>query len=394
MTKRPSLDHHQFSGKAGDSVRHYQPRRNWNRIINWLVCGERLAFSPVQSAIITQLKKVPDVSFWQGAINWDVMRSKTDAVIIRAAQNIWADSMFLINYQAAKARGMKRGIYFFYDDRKSPGEQAAKLTEIIGGDLPEMEIWIDWENSYGGQFGTLRDVVAMMQVVERAFPTVGVGTYTGYYWFVEHSNAIANAAQYTYLKSRPLWLAWYGDAAAVKIPAPWDRLTFWQFGTPAEDWGQATYEIDMSFFNGTPAEFYSRYGGEVTEPPITPPGDPMKATVKTGYTLMIRDAAGADTGKRLKGGDVVYGEVANSRISFERVYRLSGVVEPIAGSAATVNPQNAAEAYVALTNETEPPVTPPADEIFVSVDCDITAKINGAVYHGVVLVENVQLKPQ
>jgi hypothetical protein len=99
--------------------------------------------------------------------------------------------------------------------------------------------------------------------------------YTGYWWLREHSNAITNAAQYNYLKTHDLWLAWYStDAASVLIPAPWTSLLYWQFGTPSEghQYGVETIEIDMNYFNGTQADFDTRYGA-VTLPPVT--GDPM-----------------------------------------------------------------------------------------------------------------------
>jgi GH25 family lysozyme M1 (1,4-beta-N-acetylmuramidase) len=258
-------------GVGGCSARDHKPVWNIHRLINHLFAPGELAF-PNLLALIIQQKKYPDVSFYQGEINWDTMREKTDAVVIRAGQNLWVDSQFHWNYQQAKRRGMLRGVYYFYDDRVSPGAQAAKIAELIAADLPEMDVWIDWERSYGGGFQGLRNVVACMQDVERRLPSVRVGLYTGYYWFVENSNALLNASQYDYLKNKPLWLAWYAAASLVKVPAPWTRLDLWQYGTPTEDYGQVSREIDMNFHNGTTAEFYERYQAEPTEPE----GEPME----------------------------------------------------------------------------------------------------------------------
>jgi GH25 family lysozyme M1 (1,4-beta-N-acetylmuramidase) len=293
---------HQSLGRAGDSQRYYRPRRNIHRVINSLLGSAVVAFPP--SAVIAQQKKIPDVSFWQGLIDWNVMRSKTDAVIIRAGQNKWVDTMFLVNYKAALLRGMLRGVYFFYDDRVSPGEQLATLIAALGDDLPEMEIWVDWERLYGGSFGGLRNVVAFMQAIERQYPSVRVGLYTGYYFFSENSNAVTNWSQYQYLKDRPLWLAWYADASAVRIPAPWSALAYWQFGTPAVDYGQSSAEIDMNFYNGTVEEFYSLYSGGVIEPPTEPEGETMSQWYKvTASVLNIRNGPGSsytDVGDLLK----------------------------------------------------------------------------------------------
>lgn len=206
-------------------------------------------------------KEFPDVSFYQGTIDWEVMANKTDAVIIRAGQNTWVDARFQHNWSEAKRLGMKRGTYWFYDDRTSPGAQAQIVADLLQDDQPEMEVWCDWEKSYGGQFSGLRNVVAFMQAVEARLPSARVGMYTGYYWFRENSNAVTNASQYAYLKDKPLWLAYYADVSEVRIPAPWTSLLLWQYGTPAigPEYGVESTEIDMNYFNGTQADFDQRY---------------------------------------------------------------------------------------------------------------------------------------
>ncbi len=292
----------------GQHVKAHRPRANLNTLIHSFKPAPR-AFLP--SAILLQLKLFPDISFWQGDINWDVMASKTDTVIIRAGQNLWPDLKFRRNYTEAKKRGMRRGVYFFYDDRVDPGKQAALLISLLNElGLPEMKAYVDWENKYGGAFGGLRNVVAFMQAVEAALPVV-VGLYSGYYFFRENTNPITHAAQYSYLKTRELWLAFYASASQVLIPAPWTVLTHWQAGTPdwGSDYGVATREIDINYANMTIAEFEQRYPIAVIEPP--PNGEPMETfylTVKTAE-LNIRSGAGTNylitVPKGLKAGDKV-----------------------------------------------------------------------------------------
>jgi GH25 family lysozyme M1 (1,4-beta-N-acetylmuramidase) len=307
MAKLPKSAYHQELGRLGGGLKYYRPKRNIHSVINRIVTGETLAF-PMLATII-QNKKFPDISFYQGLIDWDVMRSKTDTIILRAGQNIWADSMFLINYAEAKRRGMRRGVYFFYDDRVSPGAQADLLITLIAGDLPELEIFCDWEKSYGGAFGGLKNVVAFMQAIERAFPSARVGMYTGFYFFIEHSNALLNWSQYQYLKDRALWLGYYANSIQVKIPAPWTALTHWQYGTPAEQWGQQTYEIDLNFFNGTDEEFYARYGGGEVLPPPDEEGTTMQGTVKAFTNIRLdRNKNSADMGDLLAGDVVTWQE--------------------------------------------------------------------------------------
>jgi GH25 family lysozyme M1 (1,4-beta-N-acetylmuramidase) len=296
-----------MNAHMGQYVREYRPHWNGNRIINTVLRVPRRAFSPSQAAVIVREKRFPDVSFYQGNIFWDRMYSTTDTVIIRAGQGTAEDPKFRTNWAEAKSRRMYRGCYWFYDDRKSPGAQADKLYELIRFDMPEMEIVIDWENTYGGQYGGLRNVVAMMEAVEAKIGLLKcTAMYTGFFWFVEHSNAVANASQYRYLAERPLWLGWYvADPAVVRIPAPWKSLLVWQYGTPAigHDYGVQSAEIDMNFYNGTPAQFYARYGDETIPPPD---GETMTTWYRINRDILnIREGPGTSYRDL---GDLTFGD--------------------------------------------------------------------------------------
>lgn len=256
-----------------------------NTAINYALTRPVKAF-PASAVIVTE-KDIPDVSFWQGEIDYIIMSSKTDALIMRSGQRDWVDRQFGNNYSRSKSKGMIRGVYDFYDDTVSPRTHVDRIVNQIGTDLPEMEIYIDWERSYGGQFSGLQNVVATMQSLEDRLG-VTAGLYTGYYWFRANSNPITHASQYNYLKDKPLWLAWYtSNPADVLVPAPWSHLTLWQYGTPAEDYGQdGTIEIDKNYFNGTLRSFYDRYGV------FTPtPGVNMFFKV-TSLSSNIRSSAG------------------------------------------------------------------------------------------------------
>jgi GH25 family lysozyme M1 (1,4-beta-N-acetylmuramidase) len=246
---------------AGQFLRDYQSKPNIHSLTNDSYAKTTRLTPDFFSATIPNEVQFPDVSFWQGEINWDIMAANTKAVIIRIGQAKFVDVQFERNYAEAIKRGLKVGFYFFYDDRYSPGEQAETVLNALAGKQIDMEVFIDWETSYGGQFKGLPNVVALMQATEAGLPGVDVGMYSGYYWFRENSNAITHASQYAYLKNKPLWLAWYAnDPIYVLIPAPWSSMAHWQFGTPAVSWGQATKELDMNYCGCTAQEFVVRYG--------------------------------------------------------------------------------------------------------------------------------------
>ena len=247
---------------AGQFLREYKSEPNVNSLTNDTYATTTKIFFDAVGAMIPDEVQFPDVSFWQGEINWDIMAPNTKAVIIRIGQAKWVDAQFERNYEEARKRGLRIGFYFFYDDRYSPGDQATTILNALAGKQIDMEVFIDWENSYGGQFKGLPQVVALMQAVEAGLPGVTIGMYTGYYWFRENSNAITHSNQYAYLKNKPLWLAWYtNDPGIVLIPAPWTSIAHWQWGTPALEWGQETKELDMNYCGCTAQEFVDRYGG-------------------------------------------------------------------------------------------------------------------------------------
>jgi len=294
MGQVPDQFAHYFSN-AGS----YSPNGiNYNRVVNFLAArGTKLSVEPTVATPI----EFPDVSYYQGTINWDVMSSKTKNIIIRAGQNLWVDSAFQQNWTAAKQRGMSRGCYWFYDDRVSPQQQFDVLKPLIENDQPEDRIWVDWELVYGGQYGGLKNVVAFMKLIEQAFPSKIVGMYTGYYFFIDHSNPINNAAEYEYLKVHPLWIASYtsdGSSTGILIPKPWTVPELHQFGTPVwgHDFGCESLEIDMNRVIYDPSQIYGQ-----GDPMVTTPVTIQWYELQNAGALNIRNtpgstAAGTDIG--------------------------------------------------------------------------------------------------
>lgn len=222
----------------------------------------------------------PDVSFYQKEINFDVMKSKTDYIILRAGQKNWVDTQFSRNKSECERLSLPYGIYWFYDDRDSPTAQAALCNSLIGGYKP-LELWCDWENTYSGSFKGIKNVVAFMQELER-LSGMTVHMYTGYYWFLNNTNSVLNYNQLSYLKTRKLWLAAYTNTNTpigqeyIKIPRPWITMDIWQYGTPAigKEYGVMTEEIDMN----------KRIG----EQPLPPMFNNRATVIRGGFTYEER----------------------------------------------------------------------------------------------------------
>jgi GH25 family lysozyme M1 (1,4-beta-N-acetylmuramidase) len=291
-----------------------EPSQNTNTLLN-AVLTRPVKLGSILGAVVTQEIQFPDVSFYQEEIDYSTMRLNTDTIILRIGQNLWPDDQFERNYLEAKKSGMRIGGYWFYDGRISPLKQAELLVNLCAGKTFEMEIFIDWERSYGGGHEGLKNVVAMMELLDAAInmgalKARGTGMYTGYYFFRGNSNSVLNASQYNYLKNRPLWLAWYSNNPNdVLIPAPWTKLDLWQWGTPAWNWGQATKEIDMNWFNGTKTDFQNRYGIIGEQPPMS---DQVKLSSTTTANRSLRRPVAYPQVPHIAG--TYYGNLTNGTI--------------------------------------------------------------------------------
>lgn len=198
-------------------------------------------------------------------------------VIVRAGQNLWIDPDFAYNWRNARVAGLPRGSYWFYDSRVSPIQQATIFASLFTNDPPELELWLDLEEHYGGFYGGSSNWRKFLDKLRELLPTARIGIYTGYYYI---SGRIPSS-EYPYYSQYPLWLAWYTfdddgnphpEPENVLIPAPWQSCLYWQWGTPVWGlaWGCESIEIDMNLFNGNTVFFNDRYNlEEIGEPMIT-----------------------------------------------------------------------------------------------------------------------------
>jgi len=209
-------------------------------------------------------------------------------VIVRAGQNEWVDPDFLYNWTKAKAAGLPRGSYWFYDSRKDPVKQAEIFASLFSVSPPELELWLDLEESYNGAYQGWQNWKKFLIRLKQLMPSAKIGIYTGYYYITGK----IPPSEYLFFAEFVLWIAWYStNPANVLIPRPWTSCLYWQWGTPSWGlaWGCESIEIDMNKFNGTKQQFVDRYGAvnPTQEEPI--PGGTM--TTITIYHLTTTEAA-------------------------------------------------------------------------------------------------------
>lgn len=235
--------------------------------------------------ITSQEVTVPDIAFWDDddatvrKVDFEQMqKAGARGVIIRGGQGAWIDEDFVDYWRAAKAAGLPRGSYWFYDPRNSAKDQADLFASLFVSDPPELGLTLDAEypTSWGGAYAGWNHLYDFLERLKVKLPNPQKEIYTGYYWWYENVWIKATAAQLQYFKQYPLHLAWYiSDPAYVKIPQPWDQtsIRWWQYTDKGNGplYGGEALNIDLNYFvPGGVTEFRRTFSLSTAPPPPTP----------------------------------------------------------------------------------------------------------------------------
>ena len=163
-----------------------------------------------------------DVSNWQGYINYDRVRSDgVDVVYIKASQgsNI-KDAYFDINYENAKANGLKVGFYHFLTatNTEQAVEEARFFASVIANKVPDCKLVLDYE-----VFGGVR-VEEINQISEVFLETTKRLTNKEVILYSDLSNA-QNLFGRELSENYGLWLAYYGDYRELEnVQTNWENF--------------------------------------------------------------------------------------------------------------------------------------------------------------------------
>ena len=321
--------------------------------------------------------ELPDVSFYQYGYrdpargDWTVtryidfakMRTMTPTVIIRAGQNLWPDRMFEVSWENAKLAGMHRGSYWFFDSRAEPKRQAELWASLLGDDLGELPLFVDLEENYNGLYQGWDHWYTFIERLKQLVPDKEILIYTGYYWWFENTiGAGIPSASLNYFGQYDLWIANYG-ASKPLIPKPWTDWTLWQFTDNGigKDYGAASANIDLNYFNGNEKSFIKRFNlfnlatGQGIKVRMFAEAT-MKGIAKAGTQSNIKPMDGSAQLATLFGGQYVYGEksvAGTDIINFSHYYKAYKTKVPLA------KPCKVTTANLILSNEIEPPGTEP-----------------------------------
>lgn len=159
-----------------------------------------------------------DVSRWQGDIDFNLVKAAGyDFVIIKAGgsdMGLYTDSKFEINYQKAKAAGLKVGAYYFvgflFYGAVSGVADAQRFIKQLEGKQLEFPVFVDIETTQPGRKAEATEAaVAFCETMEQAGYFVGI--------YASDIYGFRNRLDHDTLKPYAHWVADYsGDTDECK----------------------------------------------------------------------------------------------------------------------------------------------------------------------------------
>jgi lysozyme len=195
-----------------------------------------------------------DVSDAQGSVDWSQARAAGVVfAFVKATQGTYdTQSTFASSWAGAKAAGVVRGAYHFFDPTEDGAAQAAHFLDVAGdlepGDLPPMlDVECpdgDADCEYAEQSGdapaaTIRERIDAFLAAVRAATGVAPVVYTFPDYFA------GSGVDASGLEAYPLFVANVGPSGTAAsgscfdVPAPWASAALWQYA-----WTGAVAGID------------------------------------------------------------------------------------------------------------------------------------------------------
>ena len=192
----------------------YYRDKNGVQATDWItIMQKKYFFNSLGIMIGKNVKKVIDVSAWQGVIDWDTVKRSgdIDGVILRIAAGAqYEDAQLARNISELKRLGIPYGIYIYsYAENYDEGKYYANFTVnlIRKYDMnPQIGIFLDLEkNGITEYLG-----VAQYEQIVRGFMEVmfnnGYGSKSSIYTYKSYADTALNSS---YLRNQITWMAQY-----------------------------------------------------------------------------------------------------------------------------------------------------------------------------------------
>ena len=191
--------------------------------IFWINMDSVFAITPVSNLEYQGI----DVSHWQGYIDYsEVRRSGIEVVYIKASQgtNI-KDAYFEINYENAKANGLKVGFYHFLTatNTEEAEQEARFFASVISGKMPDCKLVMDYETFGGVGVQESNEIAQVFLETTRRLTNKDIIIYS------DLSNSQSRFSS-ELAENYELWLAYYsGEERLREIETRWNNYIGLQY---------------------------------------------------------------------------------------------------------------------------------------------------------------------
>ena len=191
--------------------------------IFWINMDSVFAITPVSNLEYPGI----DVSHWQGYIDYsEVRRSGIEVVYIKASQgtNI-KDAYFEINYENAKANGLKVGFYHFLTatNTEEAEQEARFFASVISGKTPDCKLVMDYETFGGVGVEESNEIAQVFLETTRRLTNKDIIIYS------DLSNSQSRFSS-ELAENYELWLAYYsGEERLREIETRWNNYIGLQY---------------------------------------------------------------------------------------------------------------------------------------------------------------------
>lgn len=160
-----------------------------------------------------------DISHHNGKVNLSLVKKDQSFIFMKATEGVSLVSLpYHKRMEEALALKIPCGAYHFYRPNKGAVAQAKHFCRNIKGNLPPV---LDIESEYSNRNKLIEDLKLFLSIIEDQ--TGQIPIIYSYYDYLKNLNLPKEFSRY------PLWLAWYTNESAVKVPSPWNHITFWQY---------------------------------------------------------------------------------------------------------------------------------------------------------------------
>ena len=191
--------------------------------IFWINMNSVFAITPLSNLEYQGI----DVSNWQGYIDYSSVReSGIEVVYIKASQgtNI-KDAYFDINYENAKANGLKVGFYHFLTatNTEEAEQEARFFASVISGKTPDCKLVMDYETFGGVGVQESNEIAQVFLETTRRLTNKDIIIYS------DLSNSQSRFSS-ELAENYELWLAYYsGEERLREIETRWNNYIGLQY---------------------------------------------------------------------------------------------------------------------------------------------------------------------